>query len=300
MGLNSMPLVSVIVPTYRRTNYLKLTLESILNQTFTDFEIIVVDDGTDNNLNEHLCNQLKKVKYFKIENSGGPARPRNVGIREARGKYIAFVDDDDLWLPQKLEIQIAILDKFPSFGLVHNCCELIDEYGNLKNVVIGRPGTPDVKHGDVSLRMMGNWTIMMPTPLLRKEVIDKVGFFNEEMPSASEDVEFWVRCSFTTKFYYIDEPLAQYRVHTGNISGSSAQYIELPLYLKRVLIEVYNKEKISKVDYQLIRYRLCQMQIKMIKFNFFITIRYLFKLHDMWFLKINNNKLILKLLFLKE
>ncbi|NDP23124.1 MAG: glycosyltransferase [Paludibacter sp.] len=293
------PLVSVIVTTYNRTDYLKLTLESVFNQTFTDFEIIVIDNGTANNLNEQLCNQFEKVKYFKIENSGGPARPRNVGIREAQGKFIAFLDDDDLWLPDRLERQVAILERKSDYGLVHSCCEVIDENGKLKNQVIGRPGTPDVKHGDVSLRMMGNWTIMMPTPLMRKEVIDRVGFFNEEMPSAGEDVEFWVRCSFEAKFYYIDESLAQYRVHSGNISGSSAKYIELPLYLKKVLSEVYDKEKISKEDYQLLLYRLCQMQLKMIKLNFFKTIRYVFVLHTFWFLKINNNKLLIKMLFFK-
>lgn len=293
------PLVSVVVTTYNRTDYLKLTLESILNQTLSDFEVIVIDDGTANNLNEELCNQFEKVKYFKIENSGGPARPRNFGIREAQGKYIAFLDDDDLWLPEKLERQVAILEKNADYGLVHTCCDVIDENGKLKNVVIGRPGTPDVKHGDVSLRMVGNWTLMTSSVIIRKEVLEKVGVFNEQMPAAGEDVEFWVRCSFATKFYYIDESLVLYRVHTGNISGSSAKYIELPLYLKKVLGEVYDKEKISKDDYQLLLYRLCQMQLKMIKLNFFKTIRYIFVLHTFWFLKINNNKLIIKMLFFK-
>jgi glycosyltransferase involved in cell wall biosynthesis len=299
MELNDQPLISVVIPTYNRTSFLKLTLESVLHQTYQNFEIIVVDDGTSNDENLFLCNTFEKVRYIKIENSGGPAKPRNVGIREAKGKYMAFVDDDDLWLPQKLKIQVAILNNNPSFGLVHSCCELIDEKGILKNVLIGRPGSPDVKHGDVSLRMMGNWTLMTSSVIIRKEVLEKVGIFNEEMPAAGEDVEFWVRCSFETKFYYIDESLAQYRVHSGNISGNSAKYIELPLYLKRVFTEVYVKGKISKRDYERCIYNLCQMQLKMIQFNFFKTIKYVFELNAFWFLKRNNNKLLIKMLFFK-
>ncbi len=96
------PLVSVIIPTYKRTAYLKLTLDSIQNQTFQDFEVIVVDDGTPTEENRLLCEQYEKVQYIKIENSGGPAKPRNFGIQKAKGKYLAFVDDDDIWLPNIL------------------------------------------------------------------------------------------------------------------------------------------------------------------------------------------------------
>lgn len=296
----SNPLVTIIIPTYNRVDYLKLTLESILNQTFKDFEIIVVDDGTADNLNEQLCTQFDNVKYIKIENSGGPAKPRNVGIRKAKGKYLAFVDDDDIWFPNKLFAQVNILENNPDFGLVHGCCEVIDEKGVLQNRIIGRPGTPDVKHGDVKMKMMGNWMVIMPTSFMKKEIIDKVGFFNEDMPAAGEDAEFWARCSFEANFYYFDVPLVQYRVHSGNISGSSAKYIQLPLYLKRVLLEVYNNGQISKENYDLLLYRLCQMQLKMVKQQFFKTILYLFQINPIWFVKINNNKLLIKMLFFNK
>lgn len=296
----SHPLVSVIIPTYKRTDYLKLTLHSVLNQTFKDFEIIVVDDGTPNDENLLLCQTFNKVKYIKIENSGGPARPRNIGIRESKGKYIAFVDDDDLWLSNKLEKQLAILENHPEFGLVHCCCQVIDEKGIEKKEIIGRPGSLGTKHGDVSLRMIGNWTLMMPTPLIRREVIALVGFFNEDMPSAGEDTEYWSRCSFETKFYYIDESLVQYRVHTDNISKDNPNYFYLPLFMKGILQNQLLVKRINKKEYKLLLANLSKMQIKMIDKGFFKMFKNLFELDFFWFFKIYNWKLLVYIIFIKK
>lgn len=294
------PLVSVIIPTYKRTDYLKLTLQSVLNQTFKDFEIIVVDDGTPNDENLFLCQTFYKVKYIKIENSGGPAKPRNIGIRQAKGKYIAFVDDDDLWLPDKLEKQVAILENNPDFGLVHGCCEIIDENGILQNAIVGRPGTPEVKHGDVAMRMMGNWTVMMPIPLVRLEIIKSVGFFNEIIPPALEDIEYWTRCSFAGKFFYLDEPLVQYRVHAKNISKDNPDYFYLPLFMKCILQNQLSIKRINKKEYKLLLTSLSRMQIKMINKGFFKMIKNLFTLDFFWFLKVSNCKLLVYVFLFKK
>lgn len=300
MEVNKQPLVSVIIPTYNRTDYLNLTIQSILSQTYQNIEIIVIDDGTPNSNNEVLCKKLDNVKYIKIENSGGPAKPRNIGIHEAKGKYIAFVDDDDLWLPTKLEKQVAVLENNLDFGLVHSCCEVIDENGIKKNEIIGRPGSLDVKHGDVSLRMMGNWTLMMPTPLIRKEVVDAVGFFNENMPSAGEDAEFWARCSFATQFYYVDEPLAQYRTHSGNLSRHELKYLELPYYLKNVIEQQLSSNRISNSQYRFLLNNLCVMQIITAKTNIFKTFKNLYLLDKFWMFRISNCKILNYILFLKK
>ncbi len=295
-----MPKVSIIIPTYNRTQYLGKTLSSIFQQTFQDFEIIVIDDGSPSDENLILCQTYKKVSYIKINNSGGPAKPRNIGIKQAKGKYIAFVDDDDLWLPTKLEKQVAILEQNPDFGLVHSCCEVIDENGILQNQIIGRSGTPDVKHGDVSMRMIGNWTVMMPTPLVRKEVIDQVGFFDEIMPAAGEDMEYWSRCSFETKFYYLDEPLALYRIHKTNISSNSKEYLNLPLYLKKVVDKAFQTKKIDKKSFILLINNISKFQIRTIKDNLFKTLKNLFLIDKFWFFRKNNCKMILYILFLKQ
>ncbi|MGL3001278.1 glycosyltransferase family 2 protein [Flavobacterium sp. RSSB_23] len=300
MELNNQPIISVIIPTYKRTDYLKLTLQSILNQTFKDFEIIVIDDGTPNDDNFFLCQTFEKVKYIKIENSGGPAKPRNVGIREAKGKYIAFVDDDDLLMPNKLEKQVAVLENNPDFGLVHCCCQVIDENGIEKKEIIGRPGSLDVKHGDVSMRMMGNWTLMMPTPLIRREIIKEVGLFNEIIPPALEDIEYWTRCSFAGKFFYLDEPLVQYRVHSNNISKDNPNYFYLPLFMKSILQNQLSIKRINKKEYNLLLTNLSKMQIKMIDKGFFKTFKNLYILDFFWFFKVSNCKLLVYILLFKK
>jgi glycosyltransferase involved in cell wall biosynthesis len=289
-------LVSVIVSTYDRTDFLKLTLESIRDQKHQNFEVIVVDDGTPNDKNLLLCQIFEKVKYIKIDHSGGPAKPRNVGIREAKGKYIAFVDDDDLWLLTKLEKQVNILENNLEFGLVHNCCQVIDENGIEKNEIVGRPGSLGVKHGDVSMRMMGNWTLMTPTVFLRKDIVDKVGLFNEEMPSAGEDAEYWIRCSFFTNFYYIDEPLVQYRIHSKNISTETKGYADLSVYLKNVLIEFKSRKIIDGNQYKTLLKNLCRMQIKMIKKYSYRSLSNLFALNAFWMFRWNNLKLLVFIL----
>lgn len=288
-------LVSIIIPTYNRAQYLKLTLDSIQNQSFKNYEVIVIDDGTPGDNNLLLCNEYEKVKYIKIQNSGGPAKPRNIGIKESKGKYLAFVDDDDIWLPNKLERQVEILEKNPDFGLVHGCCDVINEYGILQNIIVGRPGKPDVKHGNVKMSMLGNWTVMMPTSFVRKEIVDKVGYFNEKMPAAGEDVEFWTRCSFETKFFYLDEPLVLYRIHHKNISSQTNEYVNLPLYLNQVLEFYYKNKNINIVEFKFLQNKLCFMQLKELKKNNFSqVILNVFKISNKWFLNKNNIKVLLK------
>lgn len=294
------PLVSIIIPTYNRAAYLKLTLESIACQTYQNYEVWVIDDGSPNNEAEIICQQFLKVNYIKISNSGGPAKPRNIGIENAKGKYLAFVDDDDLWLPEKLETQVNFLESNDDFGLVHGCCQVIDEKGNLVNEIIGRPGSPDVKHGDVRMRMMGNWTVMMPTSFIRKEVVDKVGYFNLEIPPALEDVEFWTRCSFRTKFYYFDVPLVLYRRHGNNISENKKKYTVLPLYLLKILKEQLVCGIITGKQFDKLLDNLCKRQIRYIKIDFIKTIKNLFILDFLWVFKKNNLKMLLYILLIKK
>lgn len=291
------PLVSIIIPTYNRAHFLRLTLESIANQTYQNFEVFVVDDGSPNDEAQLVCENFEKVTYHKIENSGGPAKPRNLGIQKAKGKYIAFVDDDDIWLPTKLEKQVAILEQNTDFGLVHGCCEVINEDGVLQNKIIGRLRNVLDKHGNVKEKMMGRWTVMMPTSFVRKEIIDKVGFFNENMPVAGEDTEFWARCSFETHFYYLDEPLVQYRIHQNNISGNKKAYVELPLHLKKVLDEAYSKNKIDTATYKKLNERLGVNFINQLKQKPFFVVSKMGIFDKFWFLKRKFIKFYIRNLF---
>jgi hypothetical protein len=135
---------------------------------------------------------------------------------------------------------------------------------------------------------------------VRKEIVENVGFFNEIMPAASEDVEYWTRCSFETKFYYVDEPLVYYRIHNNNISKKTINYIKLPCFLKNVLKIQLNSNKINQKDYLVLRTNLVKSQIKMFKLNKVKNIYYLFKLDKFWFFSFSNLKLMTFILFFKK
>lgn len=286
--------VSVIIPTYNRVEFLKLTLDSVVGQTYNFIEVIVVDDGSPNTETAELCRRYENIKYIKIENSGGPAQPRNVGIENATGQFVAFVDDDDIWLPKKIQEQVDVLEEHKDFDLVHCYCRIIDENGNHTNDTVGKPGNTSLKHGDVKLKMIGNWTLMMPTPLLRRSLIDKVGVFNTSIPPALEDVEYWTRCSFYTKFYYIDKPLANYRVHIGNISTLNKNYVDLPLYLKDVLRIQLLKNRITQKEYKKLLQNVSFSQAKNIKRYPLNTFLNLFKINPFWIINLRILKVILK------
>lgn len=288
----SQPLVSVIIPTYNRTHFLKETLNSIVSQTYSNIEIIIVDDGTPGDENKKLSNAYNNLTYIKIENSGGPAKPRNIGLSNSKGEYIAFVDDDDLWLPKKIETQVNILENNQDFDLVHCSCHVIDKNGIKTGEIIGKPRNQRDKHGDVLARMIGNWTIMMPTPLISKNLISKVGLFNENIPPALEDVEYWSRCAFHTKFYFLDEPLVNYRKHSNNISTSKKKYIDLPLYLNEVVNK--NRNMVSNKVYKKLGLNICLMQSKMIKTDFLRTLSNMFKINPFWFVNFRVQKTIIK------
>jgi len=287
-------LISIIVPTYNRTGYLAQTLNSIMGQTYRPIEIIVVDDGSTGDENNVLCNRYPEVRYIKIENSGGPAKPRNVGFEASTGKYVAWVDDDDLWLKDKLQQQMDVLNSEPDFDLIHGPCVVIDEHSNETGQLIGRPGSAEIKHGDVRGRIMGNWTLMMPTPLLRRSLVQSVGLFNEQIPAALEDVEFWVRCSFFSKFYYLDRPLVQYRKHAENISASKKKYVQLPLYLNEVRKQMFRLKKTDRALDKQLSQNLVRMQLKSIKEDWWRSLGNAFRINPWWPLYISNIKILIK------
>ena len=124
-----MPTVSVVIPTYNRALMVKEAIQSVLDQTYSDFEIIVVDDGSTDDTREVVTAFADKVRYVFQENSGR-SNARNRAIHMARGRYIAFLDSDDLYMPHKLDMQVACMEKVPEFGMVYSTAVCIDEQGN--------------------------------------------------------------------------------------------------------------------------------------------------------------------------
>lgn len=209
-----MPAVSVIIPTYNRASLIREALQSVFAQTFKDYEIIVVDDGSTDitgALLEPLV-EAGRIRYTRTSHQGGPAA-RNVGIRMAKGKYIAFHDSDDLFMPRRLEKQVAFLESSPSVALVHSGYSKFDETG----ADLGYRDTTRFS-GRCYPRILLEWVVLMavPTVLVRAFVLDVVGGFDETM-KRSADLDMWRRITMRYTIGVLPEMLAKVRVHSGNI-----------------------------------------------------------------------------------
>lgn len=216
--ITDFPLVSVIITAYNRSVFLRETLETIQNQTYTNIEILVIDDGSfkvEAEKNNLLCKEFDKCTYYYKENSGQPDS-RNYGVKRATGIYIAFCDDDDLWVLDKLEKQIAVLKQNTEYGLVTGCIEYINEDGTKSGNIKSHTGH---SHGYVFKEFLIKNRTASITPMLRREIFDKVGFFNPDF-TIGEDWEFWRRVSYYYNFYALPDVLGYVRLHGDNMSKS--------------------------------------------------------------------------------
>jgi glycosyltransferase involved in cell wall biosynthesis len=207
-----LPKVSIIVPTYNRAHMVTETIDSILAQTFKDFELIVVDNESADNTEEVIKSYPdQRIRYFKHQNNGVVAVNRNYGIGKAQGQYIAFCDDDDLWLPEKLERQVELLDSNDELGLVYADSYVIDSNGDLRENTYFY-GRKPVRGNDFSELFQDN-SIPLLTAIVRREVLDKVGVFNPRY-IVSQDYDLWLRIAKYHPVDFIEQPLAKYRVHS--------------------------------------------------------------------------------------
>ncbi|HSE61061.1 MAG TPA: glycosyltransferase family 2 protein, partial [Candidatus Saccharimonadales bacterium] len=222
----SNPLISVIIPAYNRAAYITDAINSVFNQEEAPWplEVIVIDDGSTDNTEEVVTSQFgDKVRYVKIPQSGGrPAVPRNVGIKMAKGKLIAFHDSDDLWAPDKLRQQIPLFEQDKNLVLSYATAEIMNHNGKRSGQLV----VPDMKHlaeGEQYEKLLTDNVISTLTVVARKDAIKKVGYFNEWAGlSAVEDYELWLRIAarFPGQLKAVAAPLAYYRQHSGNISLS--------------------------------------------------------------------------------
>jgi len=221
------PSISVVMPVYNVEAYILEAVASVLNQSWRDLELLIIDDGGQDSSVE-MCRGLrdKRIRIISQENRG-LAGARNTGIRNARGEFIAFLDADDRWAPQKLARHLAHLDGQPDVGVSYSGSRLIDEAGRL----IGLNQTPklsDVGPQDVFLRNpVGNGS----APVIRRAVFDDIalpswrsGEFNwfDEDFRQSEDIECWMRIALTTKWRFegVEGLLTEYRVNESGLSAN--------------------------------------------------------------------------------
>lgn len=225
------PKVSVIIPAYNAMTFLPETVESVLNQTFTDFEVIVVNDGSSDNVEQWLS-EIKdpRVRLISQKNQG-VSQARNTGILNSRGMYIAFLDADDLWEPTKLEKQVRCLDENAEIGLVDTWIYLIDERGDILF-----PTGFSYEPGNVWKQLLEqNIVLCGSTPMVRRCCFDTVGLFDRELHGA-EDWYMWTCIAAHYSFQILKEPLVRYRQH---FSSASKNFQMMELNTTKAIEKIY-------------------------------------------------------------
>jgi len=215
------PRVSVIIPTKDRRAMLERSVASVLRQSFRDLEVIVVDDGPEVEPADWVETLDPRIRHVRLEHSRGPSAARNVGIRGSTGAYIAFLDDDDEWYPDKLERQVRILDAAPSdVGVVYSGRELRTPQGLVR--LKAASGQGDIY--DRLFGLMRGIPVHVDSMLVRRESLLDAGLFDEDIPFA-EIWELCVRLAKRWKFAAIPEPLIVQWRHPAGISRDSARVI---------------------------------------------------------------------------
>lgn len=245
------PKVSVIIPTYNHATYVGQAVESVLNQTYRDLEVIVINDGSTDETWDVLYPYIKDIRYFYQRNSG-ESSARNRGIKKARGKYIAFLDADDLWAPERLAFQVPLIEKNPEVGLVYSESYRTAADGTILELALREH---DRRHlsGNIFPYLLCWNVISTQTVLVRKECFERVGLFDETLSSGElvhEDYDMWLRVVRYYPVLFVDKPLAYSRHHGHNQSLNIGNFIKRKsrlFILKRMLEEKELVENVHSV-----------------------------------------------------
>ncbi len=227
----SNPFVSIVLATRDYGRFLPQAIDSVLSQTFTNWELIIIDDGSkDHTLSivQNYLNRDSRIRYFRTEGLGQP-RAKNLGIGYCRGEYIAFIDGDDCWKPTKLEKQIPLFNT-PSIGVVYCQRELMNEDGSPRTT----PNYPCYR-GNVLPQMVVQNFVPFSSVVVRKSIFDHIGKFDLSIGVAI-DYDLWLRVAPHYQFEYVPEPLILYRTGHANLSSKVADRILVALHiLKRAI-----------------------------------------------------------------
>ncbi|EKE14044.1 MAG: glycosyl transferase family protein [uncultured bacterium] len=231
------PLVSVVLASYNHARFIKQAVESVLNQTMSDFELLVFDDGSNDGTPE-VVEKIhdKRLRLIKL-NLNRRFHPRNTGIKMAKGKYIAFQNSDDVWLQNKLKQQVEFMEKNKQTSVCFTRLEMIDEKGKvIKNSWAHKNLAGENKNNDAWLRLLftSGFNFGVASALARTDKVIKLGGFNESMVQMA-DYDLWVRLAGLGQIHIINEPLTKMRIVKG-------------VNFSRPIKEVYLRSTLENVD----------------------------------------------------
>jgi len=227
------PLVSVIMPTYNHAQFIGEAIDSVLNQTYNNLELIIIDNYSKDNTAEIVASYKDdRIKYLKFKNNGVIAASRNYGIKHSQGEYIAFLDSDDMWLPEKLEKQINIFKASNKTSMLYTRFRTI-EGDIISNRIFPKNGK--YKSGDIFKALYCRSFIACSSVIVKRSVLDQVGFFDTDPDLvAIEDTDLWLRIALKYIVRCTDSlPLLIYRIQPQSISYGCVQNIRRSLIIKK-------------------------------------------------------------------
>jgi glycosyltransferase involved in cell wall biosynthesis len=237
----TLPRVGVVIATYNYGRYIAAAVESVFAQTFRDLELIVVDDGsTDDSLKIlGAYSADRRLRVIRLDHVG-QSRAKNAGVAAARAPFIAFLDADDVWHAEKLQLQLALFDAKPELGVVYTRRTLIDEAGH------DRPyRQPQLYRGNVLSHMFQENFVCFSSAMVRRTVLEHIGWFD---PSAdlAIDYDLWMRAASHYEFDYVDMPLVKYRLGHGNLSRRVGERLKtVLLIMRRYLLQRGGRERLD-------------------------------------------------------
>jgi len=244
------PAVSIIVPTYNRADLLATSLDSVARQTFTDYEIIVVDDGSYDHTAEMIADRTERIRYLWQQNQGA-SEARNHALRIVHSEFVAFLDSDDLWQPTFLEAAVGRLRAHPDEALVYT--DFISTRAN------GRPRRGHRKRpfgGDVTEKLFAGTFIHTSAVVARSAIVRDAGGFDGRL-THNEDYDLWLRLSLRHKFGLVPEPLCLRRCHPNSLSrkGCSPEV----LLRKAELLERFHNNGGAKIPANIAKTRIAKL-----------------------------------------
>ena len=236
-GNGKIPAVSVVMPVYNTERYLAIAIESVLAQTFTDFEFIILDDGS-TDASVHIIRQYaendERIRFFPLEHRGYVSLLRR-GLNHARGEFVARMDSDDISLPNRFEMQVAFLRSHEDCVAVGSRVELIDPFGSR----VEKP-THKTTHEEIEAELLNGvgWAIVHPSVMMRRDALMKVGGYREDL-MVSEDLDLFLRLAEVGKLANMQDVLLQYRQHLQSVNYT--KYEQQKAVKRTIVADAYKR-----------------------------------------------------------
>jgi len=230
------PKVSIIIPTYNRCAWIKNAIDSVLQQTYQNFELLIIDDGSTDITKSVLTKYENSIKYFYQENKG-PSSARNLGIRKAKGEFISFLDSDDRWLKRKLETQVKLAESDPNIKICYT-----DEIWIRNGIRVNQKNIHKKHSGWIYQKCLPLCIISPSSVLMHREVFEEVGTFDEEQ-TVCEDYDLWLRMSNVYPIRFINKPLiVKYGGHADQLSQ---KYWGMDRYRIKAMVKMLDTDQLS-------------------------------------------------------